>query len=667
MSAFRPPAYPLVTVDPYCSYWSFTDVLTDDTPRHWTGREQGMCGLVRVDGQVFRFCGPSRGGIRDVPVMRQLRVEVHPTQTIYHFEAGGLALTLTFLTPALADDLEWLARPVTYILFEARSLDGREHSVTLYWDVGGEIAADSLHDTVNWGRLRAAGLEVLTFAGTQPVLGQAGDQVRMDWGHAYLAAPAGAGATFLGSRQAARFTFAGTGELPARDDFERQRPVAETWPVMAATLPLGEVGAEPVHRHLILAYDDVFSVEHMHRKLRPWWRRHGADAADLLAVAEAGLGAIQARCREFDETLEARLRERGGESYALLGALAYRQCLAAHKLVADARGELLHISKENSSNGCAATVDVTYPSAPFFLALNPRLLQAQLDPVLEYAASERWKFPFAPHDLGTYPWLNGQTYGGGEATEEDQMPVEECGNMLLLVGALCLREGLADYAEKWWPLLARWAAYLEEKGLDPEGQLCTDDFAGHLAHNTNLSLKSILGLGTFGRLAELTGRGQEAARVRRLAADMARSWEKMAGEADHYRLAFDQPGSWSQKYNLVWDRLLGLDLFSPEVAERELSFYRKQLQEHGLPLDSRRTYTKLDWIFWTACLSGREEDFQALTVPCYRWASAGVSRVPLTDWYETTGEGAAIEFRARSVVGGLFIALLAPLGKPYPK
>jgi hypothetical protein len=314
--------------------------------------------------------------------------------------------------------------------------------------------------------------------------------------------------------------------------------------------------------------------------------------------------------------------------------------------------------KENFSNGCISTVDVLYPSAPFFLFFNPTLLQAQLKPVLEYAALARWKFPFAPHDLGTYPLANGQVYGGGEATEENQMPVEESGNLLILADALGRETGNWDFVREYWLQFTQWAEYLREKGLDPANQLTTDDFAGHMTHNANLSIKAIEALAAYGQMAQALGKSDVAQQYSGLAAKMAAQWQTMALDGDHYRLTFDKPGTWSQKYNLVWDQILGLNLFPAQVRQTEIAFYLKHLNQYGLPLDSRASYTKLDWQLWTASMADQPEAFAALLAPVGRWVNEGPTRVPLTDWYDTkTGKQEA--FQARSVVGGVYIKALA--------
>src|SRR5204863_7026015 len=297
------------------------------------------------------------------------------------------------------------------------------------------------------------------------------------------------------------------------------------------------------------------------------------------------------------------------------------------------------------------------PMAPQFLLFGPTLAKSFIVPFMNYAASDRWKFPFAPHDLGTYPKANGQVYGDGERGVNNQMPVEESGNLLLLFGAIAQMEGKADFAGLYWKQLEQWAQYLKEKGFDPENQLCTDDFAGHLAHNVNLSVKAICGLGSFAKLCELRGDKAKADEYFKLARGFAQRWVKEADDGDHYRLAFDRPGTWSQKYNLIWDRILGLDLCPPEVARKEMAYYKKIQNPYGLALDNRRDYTKLDSITCTATLPGERADFEALVEPVAAFLNATPDRSPMTDWYETKN-ARKVGFTARPVVGGVFARMV---------
>ncbi len=653
---FRPPAVPLVPHDPYFSIWSMADHLTDAPTKHWTGTIQSLSSLVRIDDKIFRLMGTEP---RHSPALQQTRLEVLPTHTIYSFEGGGVRLTLTFFTPALPADLDVLSRPATYLTWQVQSADGNTHRVQVYFDAGSDVVVNIPQERVSWSRYREGDLEILRM-GTQqqPVLEKSGDNLRIDWGYLYLVAPPGnATAEVASTRRETMKAFGDKGTLPDSDDLSSMEPYPESMPVLAASFDLGSVSATPVSRYVVLAYDDVFAIEYFHRKLRPYWNRDGQGPAEMLHAALHDYPALDERGRSFDEKLMADLRHAGGEDYARLCALAYPQTLAAHKLTADIEGSPLLFSKENFSNGSVDTVDVTYPSSPFFLLFNPHLLEAQLKPIFEYASLPRWRFPFAPHDLGRYPLADGQQYGGRETSEEDQMPVEESGNMLLMTAGLAQVEGNAEFARQNWSLLTKWAEYLKAKGFDPENQLSTDDFAGHLAHNANLSIKAILALGAYGKLAGMLGHSDVAQEYIALARKDAGLWVQKDNDGDHFRLAFDKPGTWSQKYNLVWDKLLHLNLFPPDVAQKELAFYEKHLKRYGLPLDNRADYTKLDWITWTASLSTSQQQFQLFFEPAYRFADESSSRVPLTDWYDTK-TGKQVGFQARSVVGGLFIRML---------
>ena len=400
-------------------------------------------------------------------------------------------------------------------------------------------------------------------------------------------------------------------------------------------MSFGNVGSGVASRHAILAYDDDYSIQFFGQNLRAWWKRSGMTSDEMLALAEKEYSQLLGRCEKFDSEIMSDLENAGGPEYATLGALAYRQALAAQKLVADKNGQPLMFSKENNSNGCIGTVDVLYPAAPQLLLFSPTLMKASLVPIMEYSASPRWKFPFAPHDLGTYPLANGQVYGGGERTEDNQMPVEESGNMLILLAALARVEGNAKFSEKYWPQISEWADYLAAKGFDPESQLSTDDFAGHLAHNVNLSAKAIEALAATADLADQLDRPADATKYRNLAKEFAQRWITEARDGDHYRLAFDKPGTWSQKYNLVWDRILGYNLFPQSVIDTELAYYKTRMNAYGLPLDSRRDYTKMDWIVWTATMAQNRSDFDALVNPIVKFLDATPDRVAMTDWFHT--------------------------------
>lgn len=235
--------------------------------------------------------------------------------------------------------------------------------------------------------------------------------------------------------------------------------------------------------------------------------------------------------------------------------------------------------------------------------------------------------------------------------------------MLVMEANTAIADGNADFAASHIDTLVGWCEYLIRFGDDPENQLCTDDFAGHLAHNCNLSLKAVMGIQGMSIIMKMLGRDKEATKYRRIAVRMARSWASRAANGDgSYRLAFDQPDTFSMKYNMVWDKIWGTGLFSQKLIRSEIASNFKHFNRYGMPLDSRADYTKSDWLVWTATLSPSRRDFERFIAPLWQAYNDSPSRVPMTDWYDTVSSF-IVGFQNRTVQGGLFIKLLDESGK----
>ena len=640
----RVPAFPLITHSPYFSAWLMGDHLNRDWVKHWSGNIQAIAGYIRIDGKPYRFCGNGDKG----PEMPQVGTEITATTSTFKFEKDGVAFDINFVSPLLPKNLEVSTRPASYLFTSTRATDGKVHKVGLYFDFTAEWCVGDPSQSVIASRGKISGLEALSFRRSeQPTLKRTGDQITIDWGALWVAASQDEGwKSLISSHELSRNGFV-KGESNDDDDLRFPRAANDDYPVLAFQSSF-DASDTATDKTLIVAYDEDYGLEYFRRPLRPYWNRAEIGMGELLKKVHREQDSVLIACDKFEKELAAQLSKVSPE-YLTIGTLAYRQCIAGHGIAEDINGDLLAFSKENTSNGCIGTVDVLFPAAPYYLYFNPALLKAQLKPLLDYGSSPRWKFDFAPHDLGQYPKANGQVYGGGERTEENQMPVEESANLLILALAYQRASGDTAFAKGYMKTLAKWANYLERKGFDPENQLCTDDFAGHLAHNTNLSLKAIIAIRAYGELSGESKYGD-------LESKWAKDWVRVADDGDHFRLTFDRANTWSLKYNLLWDQLLGFGLFPQAVADKELNFYIKTQNQYGIPLDSRVSYTKTDWLMWAAAM-GSQQQFDALSKPVASWLTKTPSRVPFTDWYETKS-GETRGMFARTVIGGVFAKLL---------
>ncbi len=614
----RMPLIPLITVDPYFTVW--TENVTKKAPVHWTGANNTILGTVNVDGETYRFLGKGKEAEMNIT---SLDADAFSTTIIY--ENDKIRLTAKFTSPMLVTELYYSSRPVTYLKLSYEAIDGKAHKVTAKISASEELVLANAGE----GRAYSEDVEidgmscVRMGSGSQKVLWRSGDDIRIDWGYFYLTV---------------------NGEAKTGNEV-----IDDLYAVYAET----EVKNEAL---FLFAYDDIDSMVYFGENLKAYWKNGGKTIEEAIKEAAGEYDELLAKCDDFSLKLKNEAEEKGGEKYAELLLLAYRQVMAAHKLVVDKDGNNLYISKECYSNGCGATVDVTYPSSPLYLLYNTELLKGMLRPIFKYSDTEEWTYDFAPHDVGQYPLLNGQVYG--ENKLKYQMPVEECGNMIVLMAAICEKDNDYSFAEENMELLEKWSKYLVQYGKDPENQLCTDDFAGHLAHNCNLSLKAIMGMAGFAKILRHFGRNDEADEFFATAKEYADSFIENAENPDSsYRLAYDQEGTFSLKYNAVWDKIWGTRLLPEKFYANEIERYKKEALPYGIPLDSREKYTKSDWMIWAACLADKKEDFEFIADLLWNAYNTMRTRVAMTDWfYADTSE--MVSFKHRTVQGGLFIKLM---------
>lgn len=643
---------PLITHDPYFSVWSLADKLYEADTQHWSQEPLKMYGSVLADEKEYFFMGR----YADRERLSQKSLEVTATSTVYTFENEKAELQVSFTSPLLADDLKVFSRPCTYIRFLLKKKTAKKVSLKIVFSrdfvkrTEGPVFGGTYQMKAGNGEEFSY---VYMYKGNQHILGESGDNQTIDWGNLYLAAEEG-NLMFRQKEESLRAEF----------DLEEGKEIT-----------------------LLAAFDDILSINYLGDARSGYWKKFYRNLPEVMAAAFCEKEEILEKCQIFDKKVEEKAEKTAGKEYAFLCAMSYRQVMAGHKLISDSKGRPVFLSKECDSNGCIGTVDVSYPSVPLLLCVNPELAKGILRPIFAFASLPVWCFDFAPHDVGRYPYATGQIYGlqrskqWTEWTEESgmiypfyanypdgkqiydfntQMPVEESGNMLIMTAVVCKMEKSTAFAEEYLPLLQKWVQYLIQFGKDPQEQLCTDDFAGHLNHNVNLSAKAIMGIEAYGQILRGMGKEEEYQNYHRKAKEYAAYWEKQAAEGDHTLLAYDQKGTWSLKYNLIWDKFFESEIFSDDTFKKEVDFYRKTANKYGVPLDSRKKYTKSDWLVWCAAMADDKTVREELIMPIAKFLRETRTRVPFSDWYDTE-TGDYCHFKGRTVQGGIFMPILLEL------
>lgn len=658
------PAYPLFVKDPYFSIWAQTEKLNEKNVIFWTGAEKKIYGYIKVGGKIYRFLGGDGACER----AEQTALSITAFTTDYEFTAGGARLSLSFVSPLPPTDLKLLSCPVCYVNYAVTGAENAE----IIFAVEQGICYNG-EGTVRGGAVKNDGYETAFFGlRRQLALSVDSDRYGADWGYWYLT---GERAFCASERDFEEYLHGGA-------EPQSSKGANPKFLLSSSKSPSGKV---------LLAFDDTVSVNYFGDLLKGYYLK---DKTVFDAIGETY--ANSAKTDEYLAGFDRRLKERAkdyGEEYLNVLYASLRQSVGAHKLVKDRAGNLLFLSKECYSNGCMATVDVSYPSVPLYLLYNPELVRAMLRPIFRFADMPVWKFGFAPHDAGTYPNCCGQVYGMYAHTDarlcdlhdtlesetrfpyyllpetadiydlNNQMPVEECADVLIMAFAAYKADGDIRFIEDNFKALGKWTDYLVRHGLKPENQLCTDDFSGHLKNNLNLAIKAAVGIGCFAEICKALGKADKFNEYRATAEDFAAEIVKFSAKFTHSPLTWDcGEETYSLKYNLAFDKILGLKLFPAEFYAREVDYYLTKMNEYGVPLDNRAEFTKSDWLVWTASLTDDKDEIRAFIAPLNKYLKEGGERLPFGDWYETKS-ATAYGFRNRTVQGGCFILLIPSLGK----
>ncbi len=662
------PSYPLFVKDPYFSLWCDDEILNKNDPLMWWGERKPMLGIAKVGGKAYGFFGnvSAYADLGLIPA-RQISLSVDAFSTRYSFDLSGASLSVRFVSPLPLTDLSVLSMPTCYMEYEITGAENAEVSLI----VGKEICHNASHPSPSvYAGVTALSSGNAAFVGLsrQLLLANADDLIGADWGYWYLAAERAAVLNGAGLSALIK------GEVLPQLGEEAVSHIAATVSKNRGTIVLG--------------FDNGLAVQYFDEFLKGYYlEEHGIiDALEYTLMHKAE---IERLLLDFEADLLCRAAP-FGEDYVHVLYASLRQSIAGHSLVRDKKGNILFFSKENNSNGCIGTVDVSYPSIPLYLLYAPELVRGMMRPILRFATYPVWKYDFAPHDVGTFPLATGQVYGLARESSarrgsayriwkkdeaqtrpplylfsenmdmylfDQQMPVEECANMLIMCAAVCKMDGNYDIFLENRQHFDSWVQYLIKYGRRPDTQLCTDDFAGHLKDNINLAIKAAVGIAAYAALLEQTG-ADGAEKYRLVAHEYANGIMKYGEKFSHIPLTFDADDStFSLKYNMAFDKLLGFGLFTDACREREVDTYIQKANWFGTPLDNREDYTKSDWIVWSAALTDSMEKKKALIAPLARYLRESTSRVPFSDWYFTT-EGKWRSFRARTVQGGCFILLL---------
>ncbi|EQK98252.1 DUF1793-domain-containing protein [Ophiocordyceps sinensis CO18] len=651
-ASLKPPVLPLFVRNPYLSTWlpNARDAPWEHWPMFWTGQKTGFSVMASVPkaNAIYPLLGRPHDSLTQTsssdiakPVYEGASFDASTTNLTYRLGPDdSIKVILSFLSPITPTSTLRQSMPASYMAVHVEgTLD-----VNIYTDVSGEWVSGMEDSAIEWQLQEASGRR-------QPVH----QDVEAEWGTFHFTAPRAARHQ-SGSSADVRLQFAQHGCLNGAND-EHFRSIKDLEPVFAFSLSfnLSEAAGQEMEGKwtrqsalftLALVQDPVvqFAAARGLTHMRPLWASYFSDAVDMLGWHHADFDMASRLAQNYTRQLQVDAESSISRSYGGIVALSARQVLGATQFSGTPDSPLIFL-KEISSDGNFQTVDVIFPAFPFFLYTNPRWLAYLLEPLLEHQLSGQYPNDYSMHDIGAH-FPNGTGHPDGK---DEYMPVEECGNMLIM--ALAVANSIKDNshpalnspsmhnrgrfghqgpnrgmtssgrlplevdelgvdrtsivagssveksAETWvkrsYSLLRQWTGYLVRESLIPRNQLSTDDFAGWLANQTNLALKGIIGIRAMADLSKLVGDHEDARGYRVISSSYVEKWlgYGLSRDETHAKLAYTWYGSWTTLYSLFADSLLCFHEPGKSIMPPGDEGQKTLISSGGGPLIPRRVYS----------------------------------------------------------------------------
>ncbi|PLB33282.1 glutaminase GtaA [Aspergillus candidus] len=663
-SPARPPALPLAVKSPYVSTWLSAGsaggnggYLAGEWPTFWEGQVTGWAGLIRVDGTTYTWMG-----LPGSLTVNQTAFEYTSTKSIFTMHVGdAVEMKITFLSPITPQDLRRQSLSFSYLHVDVVSLDGKAHDVQLYSDISAEWVSGDRNTVAQWDYGTTKNGVAYHRVWRQTPLQFSENREQGEWGDWYWATDSSNEMTYQsGIDDDVRGAFSKNGKLANEKD-PNFRAISDKWPVFGFSHDLGSV-QDTVSTLFTIGLAQEHAIQYSGASKDPHsqpslWKSYFSTGVDALNFFHRDHDRSNQLSSDLDEDVARDSIAAGGQAYLTITSLSIRQAFAATQLCGTPDNTYMFL-KEISSNGNMNTVDVIFPAHPVFLYTNPELLKLLLKPLYEIQEGGNYPNDYAMHDIGShYPNATGHPDGADEP-----MPLEECGNMIIMALAYAKKANDARYLEEHFDLLRQWTEYLVADSIYPANQISTDDFAGPLANQTNLALKGIIGIEAMSVISDLTGRSHDSSNQTSIAHNYIDRWQVLGVAQDanppHTTLSYGVNESHGLLYNLYADRELDLNLVPQSVYDMQSAFYPTIQEEFGVPLDTRHVYTKGDWELFTAAVASAETRDMFLEHMAH-WIDVTSTNHALTDLYDTkTGGYPRNKFIARPVMGGAFALLI---------